>query len=251
MQQSALWKDNCQPLPRALSIQPKIPVISVATSNGTDHFGLVRPEYSESALKVWSFWSVGPKCSFPFDKIVVPSTALLYPACKNNNQARGGLGRVCATGMNRSIEHVKFPKFLTGIFVEWKAPLVPRPHYYARPMRFGSRGPRKFVSDTSPNVALQLCPPLQFGPFTNQPIEWVFISSNQSALWSCLLHVTFQLGEGCSMSFVRFVSLILWKTCVWNSFGAFSPMGFWRILQKFEVWSKLSSVNAYVHMLES
>ena len=25
----------------ALSIQPKIPVISVATSNGTDHFGLV------------------------------------------------------------------------------------------------------------------------------------------------------------------------------------------------------------------
>ena len=28
--------------------------------------------------------------------------------------------------------------------------LVTRPHYYARPMRFGSRGPRKFFSDTSP-----------------------------------------------------------------------------------------------------
>ena len=28
-------------------------------------------------------------------------------------------------------------------------------------------------------------------------------------------------------------------------------MSFWRILQKFEVFSKLSSVNAYVHMLES
>ena len=28
--------------------------------------------------------------------------------------------------------------------------LVPRPHYHARPMPFGSRGPRKFVSDTSP-----------------------------------------------------------------------------------------------------
>ena len=41
--------------PRALSIQPKIPVISVATSNGTDHFGLVRPEYSGSALKVVHF----------------------------------------------------------------------------------------------------------------------------------------------------------------------------------------------------
>ena len=36
----------------ALSIQPKIPVISVGTSNGTDHFGLFRPEYSGPALKV-------------------------------------------------------------------------------------------------------------------------------------------------------------------------------------------------------
>ena len=26
-----------------------------------------------------------------------------------------------------------------------KSCLVPRPHYYARPMRFGSRGPRKFL----------------------------------------------------------------------------------------------------------
>ena len=40
----------------------------------------------------------------------------------HNNKTRGGLGRVCATGMYRSIEHAKFPKFQTGIFVEWKAP---------------------------------------------------------------------------------------------------------------------------------
>ena len=40
----------------------------------------------------------------------------------HNNKTRGGLGRVCGTGMYRSIEHVKFPKFQTGIFVEWKAP---------------------------------------------------------------------------------------------------------------------------------
>ena len=40
----------------------------------------------------------------------------------HNNKTRGGLGRVCATGMYRSIEHVKFAKFQTGIFVEWKAP---------------------------------------------------------------------------------------------------------------------------------
>ena len=72
---------------------------------------------------VWSFRSVGPKCPFPFDKIVVYSAALLHPAYKNNNQTRGGLGGVCATGMHSSIGHVKFLKFQTGIFVEWKAPL--------------------------------------------------------------------------------------------------------------------------------
>ena len=71
---------------------------------------------------VWSFRSVGPKCPFPFDKIVVYSAALLHPAYKNNNQTRGGLGEVCATGMHSSIGHVKFLKFQTGIFVEWKAP---------------------------------------------------------------------------------------------------------------------------------
>ena len=75
------------------------------------------------------------------------------------------------------------------------------------------------------SVVLQLCPPLQFGPLTYQPIECVFTSSNQSALWSCLLHVTSQLGEGCSMTFVRFVFLILWKTCVWSSFGAWKFCG--------------------------
>ena len=69
--------------------------------------------------------SVGrTEMSLPFNKIVVHSTALLHPAYKNNNQTRGGLGRVCATGMYRSIEHVKFLKFQTGIFVEWKAPHV-------------------------------------------------------------------------------------------------------------------------------
>ena len=41
---------------------------------------------------VWSFWSVRPKCPSPFDKIVVPSTALLYPAYKNNNMLWLGLG---------------------------------------------------------------------------------------------------------------------------------------------------------------
>ena len=47
---------------------------------------------------------------------------------------RGGLGPVCEAGMYRFFEHVKFPKFQTGIFVEWKAPLVAQggtvSHYY-------------------------------------------------------------------------------------------------------------------------
>ena len=38
----------------------------------------------------------------------------------HNDKTRDGL--VCATEMYRFIEHVKFPKFQTGIFVEWKAP---------------------------------------------------------------------------------------------------------------------------------
>ena len=75
---------------------------------------------------IWLFRSVGLKCPFPFDKTVVPSTTLLYPAYKNNNQTRGGLDRVCATGMYRCIGHVKFPKFQTRIFVERKAPPVPK-----------------------------------------------------------------------------------------------------------------------------
>ena len=38
-----------------------------------------------------------------------------------------GLGWVCATQMYRSIGQMEFPKFQTGIFVEWKAPLVSGP----------------------------------------------------------------------------------------------------------------------------
>ena len=69
--------------------------------------------------------SVGrTEISLSLDKIVVPSTALLYPAHKNNNQTRGSLGRVCATGMYRWIGQAQYPKILDRIFVEWKAPLV-------------------------------------------------------------------------------------------------------------------------------
>ena len=68
--------------------------------------------------------SVGPtEKSLPFDKIVVPSTALLYPACsRNSKQTPWGLKRICETGMNRSIWLVEFSNFQTKMFVEWKAP---------------------------------------------------------------------------------------------------------------------------------
>ena len=48
-------------------------------------------------------WSSLTRRVISVGRIVVPSTALLYPAC--NNQARGGLGR-------GSIRLVEFPKFL-------------------------------------------------------------------------------------------------------------------------------------------
>ena len=69
---------------------------------------------------IWSFPSVRLKCSFPFDDCCPVSTALLYPGYQHNKQTGDGLGQVCATGMYRSIGQVKFPKFQTGIFIEWK-----------------------------------------------------------------------------------------------------------------------------------
>ena len=117
-------------------------VISVSRScwiPSRNQFGTVHQ--MERTISVWSDrnirdqlwrWStltnlvilVGPKCPFPFYKIVVPSTALLYPSYESNNQTRGGLAcRVCATEMYPSIGPVKFPKFQTEVFVEWKTPL--------------------------------------------------------------------------------------------------------------------------------
>ena len=63
------------------------------------HFGLVWPEYSWPAFKVDYFdrsghfgWSDQNVPRAPSDKIVVPSTALLYPTHKNINMLWLGLG---------------------------------------------------------------------------------------------------------------------------------------------------------------
>ena len=60
---------------RVLSIQPKNAEILVGTSNGTDHFGFVIPEYSGQALRVVHYdrsRHFGPKYPFPFDKLLSP-----------------------------------------------------------------------------------------------------------------------------------------------------------------------------------
>lgn len=59
--------------------------------------------------------SVGQKiCPFPFDKLVVLSTALLSPAYKINNQTHGGLvGSVQPLHWARRISAWKAPKVLS------------------------------------------------------------------------------------------------------------------------------------------
>ena len=75
---------------KALFIQPKIPEISVRNQMERFRFGPTGIFGTTFApLQVVHFdrsahfgRSVGPKCPFPFDKIAVPSTALLHPAYK-------------------------------------------------------------------------------------------------------------------------------------------------------------------------
>ena len=64
--------------------------------NGPFQFGLtgifVTSSEGGPLWPVWSFWSVEQKSPSPFDKVVIPSTALLYPPYKNNNMLWFGLG---------------------------------------------------------------------------------------------------------------------------------------------------------------
>ena len=50
---------------------------------------------------------------------------------------RRGLGWVCASGNVHSIGNMEFPKFQTGIFVEWKASLVLNPSCLHKISYFG------------------------------------------------------------------------------------------------------------------
>ena len=72
--------------------------------------------------------------SFSIWQNYCPSTAVLYPAHKNNNQTRGGLGRVCATRMGtRNFRNFKSefllngkrrPFLLSNLFFECKHPII-------------------------------------------------------------------------------------------------------------------------------
>jgi len=103
--------------PGALSIQPKIPVISVGTSNGTDHFGLVRPKYSRPALKVVHFdWSAhlgrsDRNVPFHLTKLLFPVPLFCILLTRTiTKRAVAWVGSVQTESQYRSLRHVEFPK---------------------------------------------------------------------------------------------------------------------------------------------
>ena len=100
--------------------------ISVGTSNGANHFGLVQPEYSGPALSTLTglVISVGrTEISLSMWQKCCPQYHSFASFLQEQyNQPRGSLGPVCATGIYRSIGHVEFQrKYQTKIFVKGKA----------------------------------------------------------------------------------------------------------------------------------
>ena len=88
------------------------------------HGLIVRALAMRALYRYGSDLPVGRRCPLPFCKIIFPRTTDLYPSYKHDNQTRGGFGSVCATGMYLPIAS-GFPKFQTGVFVEWKTRKVP------------------------------------------------------------------------------------------------------------------------------
>ena len=114
-------------------------------------------------------------------KVVPPPPHFLYfltSPYKSNNQTRGGLGRVCATGMYRCIGHVDFPKFQIGVFVKWKAPSIcpkwtVKFFHSTRMTNCGTWNPELWNLEYSPNEIIQI--PLRIGiPNLSQSTEkWI------------------------------------------------------------------------------
>ena len=102
----------------ALSIQAKIPTTSVWSDRN----------FTEPAFRVVHFDQSGHfgrsdrNVPFHLTKLLSPVSIFCLLLTRTITE-RGSLGRVCAGEMNSSIGRVKFLKFQTGIFAEWKAPL--------------------------------------------------------------------------------------------------------------------------------
>ena len=79
--------------------------------------------WSDRNIREWSTFGRSDG-NVPFHLTKSLSSVPLFCILLNNDQTRGGLGRVCATGMYRSVGHAKFPKFQTGIFAEGKRPRI-------------------------------------------------------------------------------------------------------------------------------
>ena len=102
---------------------------------------IFRPNWGPKGPKFF-FWDQTPLTPYirvcmnappgsPLSEGLYPSTTAQYRSFVSCLQKKAITKRwVCATGMYRSIGQVKFPKFQTGIFVEWKAPRggQTRPH---------------------------------------------------------------------------------------------------------------------------
>ena len=106
------WRETRNAFPIihwALSNRPKIPEISVGTSNGTDRFGLLRPEFEGA----WStltgrnemFLSIWLNCCPPYRSFV--SCLQIRTITK---RVVAWVGSVQPESQYRSIGHVEFPK---------------------------------------------------------------------------------------------------------------------------------------------
>ena len=87
----------------------------------------------QSDLNIWDhlLFEGGPLISdgrsdrnipFHLTKLLSPVPLFCILLARTITKRSGGLGRAGETGMYRSIGRVEFPKFLTTIFDEWKAP---------------------------------------------------------------------------------------------------------------------------------
>ena len=103
------------------------PPWSFHSTQNSGHFGLVRLEYSGPALKVNLFDLSGHFCRWdqkvPFHLTKLLSLVPLFCILLTRAITKRAVAWVGSlTGMYRSIRHVEFPRFQTGILLNGKRP---------------------------------------------------------------------------------------------------------------------------------